>query len=402
MHFPSLNEQLDLITKNTVEVISTPELEEKIQHSIKTKTPLKVKLGADPSRPDLHIGHAVVLQKLRDFQDLGHTAILLIGDFTAQIGDPSGKSKTRPQLTHEETRKNGESYFEQAAKILDTEKTIITHNADWLGTMSFAEVIRLASHYTVARMLERDDFEKRYKGNEPISVHEFLYPLAQGMDSVHLQNDVELGGTDQKFNLLVGRDLQREYDQAPQVCITLPLLEGTDGVQKMSKSLGNAISFNDSPADMFGRVLSIPDTLIENYFKLATRLSGEKLEHALGEAKASPRDAKRRLAREIVEIYHSEIEAQKAQDDFDRIFVRKEAPNDAKEVQLDAGEQPLIDTLVALGATASKGEARRLITQGGVSIDNEKISDVKHQLKVDSEAKLIKVGKRKFYKVTEK
>ncbi|ACF14754.1 tyrosyl-tRNA synthetase [Chloroherpeton thalassium ATCC 35110] len=402
MHFPSLNEQLDLISKNTVEIISTTELEEKIQHSLKTQTPLKVKLGADPSRPDLHIGHAVVLKKLRDFQDLGHTAILLIGDFTAQIGDPSGKSKTRPQLTHEETRINGQSYFEQAAKILDTEKTIITHNADWLGTMTFADVIRLTSHYTVARMLERDDFEKRYKQGEPIAIHEFLYPLAQAMDSVHLQNDVELGGTDQKFNLLVGRDLQREYGQAPQVCITLPILEGTDGVQKMSKSLGNAISFTDSPADMFGRVLSIPDILIENYFKLATRFSDEKLEEALLEAKENPRDAKRRLAREIVAIYHSETDAQKAQDDFDRIFIRKEAPSDVTEVHLEAGAHSLIDALVIIGATASKGEARRLMTQGGVSIDNEKIEDAKYQLTVSNEAKLVKVGKRKFYKVTQK
>ncbi len=251
-----------------MEIISVDELEKKLLKSLKTGQPLKIKLGADPSRPDLHLGHSVVLRKLREFQDLGHEAILIIGDFTAMIGDPSGKSKTRPQLSAEEARENGLSYFEQASKILDPEKTTICYNADWLGKMSFADVIRLSSHYTVARMLERDDFERRYRAQEPISIHEFLYPLAQGMDSVHLKNDVELGGTDQKFNLLVGRDLQREYGIAPQVCITMPLLVGTDGKEKMSKSLGNAICFNDSPADMYGKVLSIPDTLIETYCRL--------------------------------------------------------------------------------------------------------------------------------------
>ncbi|NTV93541.1 MAG: tyrosine--tRNA ligase, partial [Chlorobiaceae bacterium] len=241
MRFPILKEQLDIITANTVEIISINELEQKLAESIKTDKPLKIKLGADPSRPDLHLGHSVVLRKLREFQDLGHDAILIIGDFTAMIGDPSGKSKTRPQLSAEDARQNGLSYFEQASKILDPEKTTICYNADWLGAMKFADVIRLSSHYTVARMLERDDFERRYRSNEPISIHEFLYPLAQGMDSVHLKNDVELGGTDQKFNLLVGRDLQREYGIKPQVCITMPLLVGTAGEEKMSKSLGNAV-----------------------------------------------------------------------------------------------------------------------------------------------------------------
>jgi tyrosyl-tRNA synthetase len=268
MYFPSINEQLDIILNNTVEVLSTKELEKKIENSIKTCKPLRIKLGADPSRPDLHLGHSVVLRKLRDFQDLGHETILVIGDFTAMIGDPTGKSKTRPQLTAEETRENGKSYFEQASKILDANKTIICYNSDWLGKMTFSDVIKLSSHYTVARMLERDDFEKRYKSNEPISLHEFLYPLAQGMDSVHLKNDIEIGGTDQKFNLLVGRDLQREKGINPQVCITMPLLVGTSGVDKMSKSLGNDICFNDSPEEMYGKIMSIPDNLIQTYYKL--------------------------------------------------------------------------------------------------------------------------------------
>ncbi|NTV47382.1 MAG: tyrosine--tRNA ligase, partial [Chlorobiales bacterium] len=360
MAFPPLNEQLDLITKNTVEVISAEELEQKIKRSLKTGKPLKIKLGADPSRPDLHIGHAVVLRKLRDFQDLGHTAILIIGDFTAMIGDPSGKSKTRPQLTEAETREYGKSYFEQASKVLDPQKTTIRYNSDWLGKMNFSDVIRLASHYTVARMLERDDFEKRYKAQEPISVHEFLYPLAQAMDSVELQNDVELGGTDQKFNLLVGRDLQREYSLEPQVCITMPILEGTDGVQKMSKSLGNDVSLNATPSDMYGRVLSISDALIPSYFRLGTTLRGEELAKALDSVQENPRDAKRRLAREVVMLYHGADAAQGAEDEFDRIFVRKEAPSEVEAFALDGERVSLVDVLVQVGGAASKSEARRL------------------------------------------
>ncbi len=297
MPFPSVQEQLDIIVGNVVEIISVDELEQKLLLSLKTCKPLKIKLGADPSRPDLHLGHSVVLRKLREFQDLGHEAILIIGDFTAMIGDPSGKSKTRPQLTAEEARENGLSYFEQASKILDPQKTTICYNADWLGKMTFADVIKLSSHYTVARMLERDDFERRYRGQEPISIHEFLYPLAQGMDSVHLRNDVELGGTDQKFNLLVGRDLQREYGIAPQVCITMSLLVGTDGKEKMSKSLGNAICFNDSPADMYGKSLSIPDTLIETYCKLLLPAADNVVQEILSKCEADPRTAKRALAK---------------------------------------------------------------------------------------------------------
>ncbi len=402
MLFPSVQEQLDLIAKNTVEIISEEELTAKLKKSIESKTPLKVKLGADPSRPDLHIGHGVVLQKLRDFQDLGHTAILIIGDFTAQIGDPSGKSKTRPQITPEETQQNSQSYFEQASKILDPQKTQIVYNSHWLGSMSFADVIRLSSHYTVARMLERDDFEKRYQNNEPISIHEFLYPLAQAMDSVELKNDVEIGGTDQKFNLLVGRDLQREYGLQPQICITLPILEGLYGKEKMSKSLGNAISFNDSPDDMFGKVLSIPDNLIENYFRLAAQYSTAEVESIKSTIETKPRDAKRKLAFEIVKKYHTQEAAKAAQEQFDRVFIRKEEPDDLPITEIGAGDIAVADLLVELGASRSKSESRRLITQGGITIDQEKVTDFRAIVALGSQPMLIKVGKRRFYKVTKK
>jgi len=399
MHFPSVKEQLDIIVSNTVEVISTGELEQKLQKSIKTGRPLKVKLGADPSRPDLHLGHSVVLRKLREFQDLGHEAILIIGDFTAMIGDPSGKSKTRPQLTAEEARENGKSYFEQASKILDPEKTTICYNADWLGQMQFADVIRLASHYTVARMLERDDFEKRYRSQTPISIHEFLYPLAQGMDSVHLKNDVELGGTDQKFNLLVGRDLQREYGIEPQVCITMPLLVGTDGSEKMSKSLGNAICFNDTPEDMYGRTLSIPDTLIETYWNLLVTRQVEDATPIAERIAANPRETKRELAREVVAQYYSPEDASKAQEHFDRVIVNKQAPDDLVTVEFEEASMPVVELLMALKAFPSKNEARRMIQQGAVQAGDEKVSDINAIIEFSETPVIIRAGKRKFFKV---
>ncbi len=275
--FPPVEEQLRQIRRGVVEIIPEEELVQKLERSYRTGKPLIVKLGCDPSRPDLHLGHAVVLRKLRQFQDLGHQAVLIIGDFTAMIGDPTGRSKTRPALTLEETRANGRTYFEQAAKILDPERTIIRYNSEWLGRMTFRDVIELAAKYTVARMLERDDFEKRYKAGEPIGIHEFLYPLAQAMDSVEIQADVELGGTDQRFNLLVGRDIQQAYGQEPQVCLLMPILEGTDGVEKMSKSLDNYIGITEPPEEMYGKVLSIPDHLIYRYFELATDIPTEEL-----------------------------------------------------------------------------------------------------------------------------
>ena len=402
MSFPPVKEQLDLIVSNTVEVISEEELERKLTKSFETQKPLKIKLGADPSRPDLHLGHSVVLRKLRDFQDLGHEAILIIGDFTAMIGDPSGKSKTRPQLSATEAKQNGQTYFEQASTILDRQKTTICYNSEWLGRMTFDDVIRLSSHYTVARMLERDDFEKRYKQREPISIHEFLYPLAQGMDSVHLRNDIELGGTDQKFNLLVGRDLQREYGIQPQVCITMPLLIGTFGVEKMSKSLGNAICFNDTAEDIYGKILSIPDELIETYFTLLLPSSKQSPE-LFGEIiKQNPREAKRTLAKEIVSIYHSAVFARKAEDHFDRVFVHKKAPTDIEVFAFESKSVPLVELLVELKAASSKSEARRLISQNAIQIDEAKINDINFEVPLEKEPKVLKAGKRKFFKVAMK
>jgi tyrosyl-tRNA synthetase len=402
MNFPSLNEQLDLIKRNTVEIISEEDLARKLEHSLKTNTPLKVKLGADPSRPDLHLGHAVVLRKLRDFQDLGHEAILIIGDFTAMIGDPSGKNKTRPQLSLEETRKNGETYFEQAAKLLDKSKTTIRYNSEWLGKMSFADVIRLASRYTVARMLERDDFEKRYKSGEPISVHELLYPLAQAMDSVELKNDVELGGTDQKFNLLVARDIQREYGIAePQICITLPLLEGTDGVQKMSKSLDNYIGFNHSPREMFQAALKTPDMLVEKYARLTAILNNEELTELQCLLKENPRNAVRKLAFSIVKFFHSEEAAQKELKASEKIS-QGGVPDDIEEIVVEESSISLIDALLKAKATNTKSEARRLIEQGGITMNDEKLTDAKFILNLDSDAKVLKVGKRKFFRLVRK
>ena len=399
MPFPSVQEQLDIIVGNVVEIISVDELEQKLLQSIKTSKPLKVKLGADPSRPDLHLGHSVVLRKLREFQDLGHEAILIIGDFTAMIGDPSGKSKTRPQLTAEEARENGLSYFEQASKILDPQKTTICYNADWLGKMTFADVIKLSSHYTVARMLERDDFERRYRAQEPISIHEFLYPLAQGMDSVHLKNDVELGGTDQKFNLLVGRDLQREYGIPPQVCITMSLLVGTDGKEKMSKSLGNAICFNDSPADMYGKSLSIPDTLIETYCKLLLPAANTAIPEILAMWETDPRTAKRSLAHNIVALYYSEEDADGAEAHFDQVFIHKKAPDTLELVEFDEESMPIIDLLMTLGAAVSKSEARRMIEQKSVLVGDNKVEEIHESIALEIEPKIIRVGKRKFFKV---
>ncbi|HJY62879.1 MAG TPA: tyrosine--tRNA ligase, partial [Ignavibacteria bacterium] len=316
MNFPPIKEQMELISKNTVEIIPEDELEKKLAKSIKENKPLKIKLGCDPSRPDLHIGHSVVLQKLRDFQDLGHVVVLIIGDFTAMIGDPSGRNKTRPALTLEETRINGKTYFDQASKILSDKNLEIRYNSEWLEKMNFRDVIKLASHYTVAQILQRDDFEIRMKEQTPISLHELLYPLSQAMDSVAVKSDVELGGTDQKFNLLVGRDIQQEYGQEPQCIVTMELLEGTDGVEKMSKSLDNAICFTDSPRDIFGKTMSIPDNLILKYFTLTTPLAVTELkeiEKQLKNPKTNPRNLKVRLGYELVKKYYDEEAAKNAE-----------------------------------------------------------------------------------------
>jgi len=404
-HFPSVNEQMDLIRRGAVEIIPEEELVQKIEKSIKSGKPLNIKLGCDPSRPDLHIGHSVVLRKLAQFQQLGHQAILIIGDFTGMIGDPSGRNSTRPALTLEQTRINGESYFQQASKILDKNKTKIVYNSEWLGKMTFEDVIKLASKYTVARMLERDDFTKRYKAGEPISIHEFLYPLAQAMDSVAIQSDVELGGTDQKFNLLVGRDIQREYGVEPQVILTMPLLVGTDGIEKMSKSYDNYIGISDPPEQIFGRTMSIPDTLIYAYFELATNVSNEKLKEikaALEDGKTNPRDLKRELARTLVAMYYDEAAAIKAQEEFDKIFIKKEIPDEIEEFNIEENKEiNILDLLLLVNFAPSKGEAKRLVQQGGVSIDGEKVSDVHQNIKIKS-GMILKVGKRKFLKLTKK
>lgn len=394
---------MDIIRRGTAEIIPEEALVQKIEHSLKTQIPLRVKLGCDPSKPDLHLGHSVVLRKLRHFQDIGHQAILIVGDFTGMIGDPSGRSKTRPTLTLEETRKNGQSYFEQAMKILSTKKVQMLYNSEWLGKMSFADVISLASKYTVARMLERDEFEKRFKAQEPISVHEFLYPLAQAMDSVAVAADVELGGTDQKFNLLVGRDIQREYGLQPQVALTLPILPGTDGVEKMSKSLDNYIGINEPPKEIFGKTLSIPDSLIYDYFVLATDVELTELgeiRSLLSNPKTNPRDVKRRLARTLVAMYHSEEAAQSAQEEFDRIFVKKDVPDEIPEatIQTENGSVGILKLLTDTKLVASNGEARRMIEQGGVSIDGMRIDSDKAVVTI-RDGVIVKVGKRKFLKV---
>ena len=393
---------MDLIKRGASEIIPEDDLVRKLERSIKTNRPLHVKLGCDPSRPDLHLGHSVVLRKLRLFQDLGHQAILIIGDFTGMIGDPSGRNKTRPSLGLEETRLNGQSYFEQATKILASKHVRMEYNSEWLGKMSFKDVIGLAGKYTVARMLERDDFTLRYKAGEPISVHEFLYPLAQAMDSVAIEADIELGGTDQKFNLLVGRDIQREYGLEPQVILTTPLLVGTDGVEKMSKSYDNYIGINESPREMYGKTLRIPDSLIYTYYELATDVPNAELaaiKKQLSDPTLNPRDLKRRLARTIVTMYHTSDDAKNAEAEFDRIFIEKDVPDVIEEFVLDSGtsETTIVGLLAVSKLASSKSEARRLIEQGGVSIDGERVMDLAAVLPSANEF-VVKVGKRKFLK----
>lgn len=402
MKFPPINEQMDGIKRGIDELIPEEEMVEKLEKSAKTGEPLRIKLGCDPSRPDLHIGHAVVLRKLRQFQDFGHKAQMLVGDFTAMIGDPSGRNKTRPQLTETEIRDYSQTYFEQAKIILDEKNLDILYNSGWLGKMNFSEVIQLSAKYTVARMLERNDFEKRYKGGIPISIHEFLYPLAQGMDSVALKSDVELGGTDQKFNLLVGRDLQTAHGIEPQIIITLPLLEGTDGVEKMSKSYDNYIGITDSAEQMFGKTLSIPDELIVRWFDLATDISQTELgeiKAKLADDSANPRDLKRQLAREIIKVYYDENQAEQAQTAFDQIFIKKDVPDEIPEFALPENPMWIVKILRECGAVQGGGEAKRMLKGGGVSIDGEKIQTPDFDFELKDDSAVLKVGKRKFYRL---
>ena len=400
MSFLPVDEQLALICRGAEEIIPEDDLKKKLEESRESNTPLTIKLGCDPSRPDLHIGHGVVLRKLRHFQDLGHDAVLVIGDFTAMIGDPSGRNKTRPQLTLEEARSNAESYVEQSKVILDIDMLKILYNSDWLNEMNFNDVVKLASSYTVARMLERDDFTKRFQSEIPISIHEFLYPLAQGQDSVELRSDVELGGTDQKFNLLVGRDLQKDNGQDPQCIITLPLLEGTDGVEKMSKSYGNHIGLNDTPEDMYGKTLSISDDMIVKWFTLAADADESVVKNAeerLAEPSVNPMEVKRDLARAVVELYYDGKTATQAENHFNTVVVGKGIPDDIPEFSLSS-EDLIVNVIFDAGLLQSKGEARRMIKQGAVKLDGESVTNIQATILLKSE-QILKVGKRRFLKV---
>ena len=401
MNFPSVEEQLEIIKRGTVEIIPEEELIQKLKKSIKEKRPLRIKLGVDPTRPDLHLGHSVILRKLRQFQDLGHEAILIIGGFTAMIGDPTGQNKTRPPLTLEDVNENAETYINQAQKILDMSKTKLVNNNDWLGPMSFMDVIRLSSNLTVARMIERDDFSKRYQNNEPISLHEFLYPLAQGEDSVYLKSDVELGGTDQKFNLLVGRDLQKNDGQEPQVCLMMPLLVGTDGSQKMSKSYDNYVGIDEPANEMYGKVLSIPDELIYPYYELVTDISTDDLPGIKKKAKEDPRNSKHDLAFTIVRMYHGEPSAKDAREYFEKTVIQKDVPDDAPVLNFETGSSHrLLDIISDANLTSSNGETKRMMKQGGVSLDDVKINDPNHVIHFENTSEIVlKVGKRNYAKL---
>jgi len=390
------DEALSLIKRGVVEIISEEELVEKIKSGEK----LRVKFGADPSAPDLHLGHTVALRKLRHFQDLGHTVVFIIGDFTAMIGDPSGRSSSRKKLSRNEVMENAKTYQNQVFRILDRSKTEVRYNSEWFDKLTFEEVLNLTSKYTVARMLERDDFEKRFRSGNPISVMEFLYPLMQGYDSVVVKADVEIGGTDQKFNLLVGRNLQLEYGQKPQVVITLPLLEGIDGTRKMSKSYGNYIGIAEKPFDMFGKVMSIPDSLIFKYFELLTDTSLEEIERMKEsiENGENPRNIKSLLARKIISFFYSEEESQKANEEFDKVFKYKEIPDEIDEFKLPKGKYKVVNLLPELKVLPSKSEVRRVIQGGGLYIDGRRVVDIDHEIDLDKEM-IIKVGKRKFLKI---
>lgn len=397
----TIDEQLEFLKKGTVDLIREEDLRKKLERSVKTGKPLRVKLGLDPTAPDIHLGHTVVIRKLKAFQDLGHTVIFLIGDFTGTIGDPSGKNVTRPPLSREEIDANAETYKRQMFKILDPEKTELRFNGEWMDKFTAADFVKLCAKTTVKQILERDDFTKRMADEKPISLHELLYPLVQGYDSVALNADVELGGTDQKFNLLMGRNLQREYDQEPQVIITTPLIEGLDGVQKMSKSLNNYIGITEPAGEMFGKVMSISDELMWKYYELLTDLSVSeisdlKLQMEQGE---NPRNLKVNLAKLIITDFHSKDDATAAEEEFVKRFVQKEIPDEIDEKQIAGGTYNLAQILADTGLAASKGEARRLIEQGGVKVNGEKATAANADIVIGPDGVLFQVGKRKFLKV---
>jgi len=398
----TIDEQLAYLRKGTTEIIREEDLRAKLEKSARTGKPLRVKLGADPTAPDIHLGHTVVIRKLRAFQELGHTVIFLIGDFTGLIGDPSGKSATRPQLTREEINANADTYRRQIFKLLDPKKTEIRFNSEWMDKLGSDGLIRLSSHVTVKQILERDDFAKRLADEKPIALHELLYPLTQAYDSVALEADVELGGTDQKFNLLMGRNVQREYGQEAQVAVITPLLEGTDGVQKMSKSLGNYIGIDETPAEMFGKVMSISDELMWRYYELLTDVTVNEiaaLRKAGEQGERNPRDIKAELAKRIIADFHSEEEATRAEEEFVRRFRNKETPDEVEELKVQAGKWKLIDLLTTNKLTPSKSEARRLIEQGGIQINGERQTQADCEVEITEAPLLIKIGKRRFYRM---
>ncbi|MFW5998181.1 MAG: tyrosine--tRNA ligase [Bacillota bacterium] len=401
-----IEEQVKILKRGISEIISESDLKEKLKKASEENRPLKVKLGLDPSAPDIHLGHTVVLRKLKQFQDLGHEVYLIIGDFTGRIGDPTGKSETRNQLSEKEVKENARTYKEQFSKVLDPDKTNLVYNSSWLGEMDFEDVINLSSKYTVARMLERDDFSRRYKSGRAIGVHEFFYPLMQGYDSVAIGADVELGGTDQKFNLLVGRNLQKEYNQNPQVIIMMPLLEGLDGEQKMSKSLGNYIGIYDEPVDMFGKVMSIPDDLIIRYYELLTDLPAEELKEIkrkYNNDNINPMKLKKQLASMIVTEYHSSEEADKAKKEFEKVFSRGKLPEDIpqftiKKDNLEDGQMWIVKLVAATGLVDSNSEARRMIKQGAVRIDEKRYKKINIDINIE-DGMIVQIGKRRYAKV---
>jgi tyrosyl-tRNA synthetase len=388
------------LLRGTAAVYSEKELSAKLARSARSGQPLRVKIGLDPSSPDIHIGHAVVLGLLRRFQDLGHVAVLIIGDYTARIGDPTGKSKTRPMLTADEIDANAQTYLDQATRILDDDpsRLEVRKNSEWLSQLTFADTIRLTSRMTVAQMLERDTFSERYRAGQPISIHEFLYPLMQGWDSVCIRADIELGGTDQTFNNLVGRELQVGEGQEAQVVITMPILRGLDGVEKMSKSLGNYIGVSQEPNEMFGRTMSIPDNLMREWFTLVTTIPQAEVDALCDEQRTHPRDAKDRLGRAIVETYHGPAAGQRASDEFKARFAEKQLPSDLEVHAIDQASISIVDLVRSVGFAASNGEARRLIAQGAVSIDDEKITDAARTIEVSD--LILRVGKRRVCRVT--
>lgn len=406
--FPALKEQMDVIRNGTVDIIPEEELIAKIERSIKENKPLNIKLGCDPSRPDLHIGHSVVLNKLRQFQELGHQAILIIGDFTAMIGDPTGRKKARPQLTFEEAVENGKTYFDQASKILQKDKTTIVYNSEWLSKLSLSDMINILGKFTVQRILERDDFTNRIKEQQEISMHELLYPILQGYDSYAIKADVELGGTDQRFNNLVGRDMQKRYNMEPQVVITMPLLEGTDGSEKMSKSLDNAIGITDAPKDIFGKAMSIPDPLIYKYFQLGTKIDLtelEKIKEQLETSSVNPAELKRKLGYELVKLYYDEEKAQQVLDEFNLLFRNKDtdkAPEGTSEIDINVAI-PVKQLIFDASLTGSLSESVRMIKQGAVRLNGKQISDNNYMLEGSlPEQYTIRVGKTKFLIVNNK